>query len=51
MTVITDWEVETDGVCWLAALGWQVAYVPDIAPGTPNVELGDYGQADDFIGK
>ena len=29
---------------WLAALGWQVAHGPDIAPDTPNVERNDYGQ-------
>ena len=51
MTTVTECEVESDDVCWLAALGGAVAHVPDIAPGTPNVELGDYGQADGFIGK
>ena len=35
----------------LAALNWQVAHRPEIAPGTREAERGDFGQADDFIGK
>ena len=27
-----------------AALDWQVAHGPDIAPDTPNTDLTDYGQ-------
>ena len=37
MTTLTESDIEH------AALGWQEAYVPDIDPGTPNVERGDYG--------
>ncbi len=51
MTIITDCKVDANGSCRLLALGWHVPHRADIAPGTPNVELGDYGQADDFIGK
>ena len=38
MTTINEADVEQ------AALGWQVAHGPDIAPGTPNAERTDYGQ-------
>ena len=38
MTTITEADVEQ------AALGWQVAHGPDVAPDTPSAERGDYGQ-------
>ena len=44
MTTITEADVESAALDWLAALGWQVAHGPDIAPGTPNAERADYGQ-------
>ena len=37
-------DVEASVLDWLAALGWQVAHGPDIAPDTPNAERNDYGQ-------
>ena len=37
-------DVEAFVLDWLAALGWQVAHGPDIAPDTPNAERNDYGQ-------
>ncbi len=44
MTILTEADVEQAALDWLAALGWQVAHGPDIAPGTPNAERTDYGQ-------
>ena len=44
MTTITEAEVEQAALDWLSDFGWQVAHGPDIAPGTPNAERGDYGQ-------
>ena len=44
MTTITEAEVEAAALDWLAALGWQVAHGPDIAPGTPGAERENYGQ-------
>ena len=38
MTTLTETAVES------AALGWQIAYGPDIAPDTPGAERDDYGQ-------
>ena len=37
-------EVEDAALEWLAGLGWSVAHGPDIAPGMPNAERGDYGE-------
>ena len=45
MTTLTEADVEVAAFDWLAGLGWQVAYGPDIAADTPNAERGDYGQA------
>ena len=44
MTSITEADVEQAALDWLSALGWEVAYGPDIAPGMPNAERTDYGQ-------
>ena len=44
MTTLTEADVEQAALDWLSARGWQVAHGPDIAPGTPNTERGDYGQ-------
>ena len=44
MTTLTEADVEQAALDWLAALGWQVAHGPDIAPDAPNAERDDYGQ-------
>ena len=44
MTTIIEADVEQAALEWLARLGWQVKYGPDIAPDTPNAERNDYGQ-------
>ena len=44
MTTLTEADVEETALDWLAAVGWQVAHGPDIAPETPNTERNDYGQ-------
>ena len=44
MAVLTEADVEQAALEWLAGLGWAVAHGPDIAPGTPHAERGDYGQ-------
>ena len=44
MTTLTEADVESATLDWLAGLGWQVAHGPDIAPDTPNAERDDYGQ-------
>ena len=44
MTTITESDVEEAALAWLAELGWQVAYGPDIAPDAPGAERNDYGQ-------
>ena len=44
MTTITEHDVEHTTLYWLADLGWQVAYGPNIAPDTPTAERIDYGQ-------
>ena len=44
MTTLSESTVESAALSWLAALGWQVAHGPDIAPDTPGAERDDYGQ-------
>ena len=44
MTTLTEADVESAALDWLAALGWQTAHGPDIAPDAPAAERGDYGQ-------
>ena len=44
MTTLTEADVEQAALDWLAALGWQIAHGPDIAPDTPGAERDDYGQ-------
>ena len=44
MTTITEADVEKVALEWLAGLGWRVVHGPDIAPGAPDAERGDYGQ-------
>ena len=43
MTSVTESDVEAAALEWLADLGWQTAYGPDIGPGGPNEERADYG--------
>ena len=44
MATLTEADVEQVTLQWLAAVGWQTAHGPDIAPETPNAERDDYGQ-------
>ena len=44
MTTVTEHDVEHTALDWLADLGWQVAYGPNISPDAPNAERSDYGQ-------
>ena len=41
---ITEADVEEAALDWLRAVGWQVAYGPNIAPEAPGAERNDYGQ-------
>ena len=43
MTTLTEADVESVALEWLAALGWQTAHGPDIGPGAPGEERADYG--------
>ncbi len=40
----TESVVEDAALAWLEGVGWEVAHGPDIAPGEPASERGDYGQ-------
>ena len=44
MTTFNESTVEAAALNWLAELGWQTAYGPNIAPDTPQAERADYGQ-------
>ena len=44
MTTLTESDVEQVALEWLANVGWQVSYGPDIAPDTAGAERTDYGQ-------
>ena len=44
MTTLTEADIESAALEWLAGLGWGVAHGPDIAPDTPNAERADHGQ-------
>ena len=44
MTTLTEADVEQATLSWLAALGWQIAHGPDVAPDAPGSERADYGQ-------
>ena len=44
MPILTEADVEQAALDWLATLGWQVVYGPEIAHDTPNAERGDFGQ-------
>ncbi len=41
---LSEADVESAALDWLAGLGWQVAYGPDIAPDAPGAERAEYGQ-------
>ena len=44
MPTFYESEVEEAAMEWLADLGWETAYGPDIAPGTPAAERDNYAQ-------
>ena len=44
MTTLTEADVESAALDWLATIGWQVGHGPDIAPDTPRAERDNYGQ-------
>jgi type I restriction enzyme R subunit len=44
MNRFNESHVEQAALAWLEALGWRVAYGPDIAPDTPGAERRDYGE-------
>ena len=44
MNTLTESDVETAALDWLAALGWQPAHGPDVSPDTPGAERDNYGQ-------
>ena len=44
MATLTEADAEAVALEWLAAIGWQIAYGPDIALDTPGAERDDYGQ-------
>ena len=41
---VTESVVEQAALAWLESLGWDVLHGPDIAPGEPAAERGNYGQ-------
>ena len=44
MTTLTESDVESAALSWLADAGWHTAHGPGIAPGTPDAERADYGE-------
>jgi type I restriction enzyme R subunit len=44
LTALSESDVESAALDWLASAGWQVAHGPDIAPDTLGAERADYGQ-------
>ncbi len=44
MANLTETDVESAALAWLAGLGYQTVFGPDIAPGMPDAERDDYGQ-------
>ncbi len=44
MANLTESDVESAALAWLAGLGYQTVFSPDIAPGMPDAERDDYGQ-------
>ena len=45
MSGLSESDVESAALSWLADAGWRTAHGPDIAPGTPDAERADYGEA------
>ena len=43
MQGFNEWEVEEAALAWLAAIGWNIAHGPDIAPDALRAERSDYG--------
>ncbi len=43
-TSFTESVVEQAALAWLDSMGWSVRHGPEIAPGEPASERGDYGQ-------
>ncbi|WP_337869709.1 type I restriction endonuclease subunit R [Meiothermus sp.] len=41
---MTESTVESAALAWLAAVGWQIAHGPDIAPDQPGAERRDYSE-------
>jgi type I restriction enzyme R subunit len=44
MANLTETDVESAALAWLAGLGYQTVFGPNIAPGMPGAERDDYGQ-------
>ncbi len=44
MASMTESTVESAALAWLAAVGWQIAHGPDIAPDQPGAERRDYSE-------
>jgi len=44
MSGLVESEVEEAALTWLAGLGWQVRYGPEIAPGAPESERAHFGE-------
>ena len=44
MSAFYESDVEEAAIAWLSELGWETAYGPDIAPGTPASERDNYAQ-------
>jgi type I restriction enzyme R subunit len=45
MANLTESEIEAAALAWLGSLGWALKHGPEIAPGEPLAERGDYGEA------
>ena len=43
VSAITESDVESAALSWLADTGWRTAHGPDLAPGTPGAARADYG--------
>ena len=44
MANLTESEIESAALDWLAGLGYQTLFGPDIAPGMPGAERTDYSE-------
>jgi len=43
-SAFTESTIEQAALAWLESVGWRVRHGPEIAPGEPGAERGDYGQ-------